>query len=510
MASQGQPAPEAPPPSTSAEHPKIDVFHTVLRLGKEVTQVAGLREVVLKIHEAARKGLGFDRASVWLHNPETNLFNGTFGTNTTGELVEEWDQSYAAPNWGGMLNDPSWMVYTSNFPAAEAKDRQIMQGVHEHAGVALWAGEKPLGVLCVDNVLTQRRFTDDQIAALRLFAGYAGVAIENARLLEAVQRSEQALAIERAKLRSVIDSLPDAVFMKDRQSRFILCNPQILRASGFTSEQAMLGKTDIDIHESREDAERWMAEEQALMQTGRPIVNQEEFHIVADGTLRSTLSTKVALRDQKGEIVGLLGINRDVTDLRRLDETVQVRTRELQDANAKLRKEVEERQRAEESLKYYAFHDALTNLPNRALLLDRLQQAIHVKARRPEFAFGVLFLDLDGFKDVNDTLGHEAGDALLKAAAERFGKCLRPTDTLARFGGDEFIVLLYDIKQPGDAVNVVERLHLSLAEPLTISGQSLRSSVSIGTALCIAKPRDADELLREADIAMYKAKGQKR
>ncbi len=192
--------------------------------------------------------------------------------------------------------------------------------------------------------------------------------------------------------------------------------------------------------------------------------------------------------------------------MQRLDEIVQERTAELRAANTKLVAEVAERVKAEEMLKHFAFHDPLTELPNRALFMDRLKQATKQKLRRPEYNFGVLYMDLDGFKEVNDSLGHEAGDSLLTAVARRLRRCLRPADTLARMGGDEFTVILDDVKGPGDADLCARRLRESLSAPFELCSVSATIGVSIGAALSMDGQKSADELLRDADTAMYRDK----
>jgi diguanylate cyclase (GGDEF)-like protein len=165
------------------------------------------------------------------------------------------------------------------------------------------------------------------------------------------------------------------------------------------------------------------------------------------------------------------------------------------------------RKRAEEQLQHQALHDLLTGLPNRRFFLDRLKQALG-RSRRctcgPEVA--VLYLDLDNFKVVNDSLGHEVGDRLLVAVGERLGGCLRFEDTLARFGGDEFTVLVEHIEKPEDAIGVAERIVETLREPFTVGGQEMFVKPSVGIALGAAGQATVQSLLRDADIAMYRAK----
>ena len=158
---------------------------------------------------------------------------------------------------------------------------------------------------------------------------------------------------------------------------------------------------------------------------------------------------------------------------------------------------------ANESLEHQAFHDPLTNLPNRALFAERLE---HAMVRAGDGSVAVLFLDLDNFKTVNDTLGHAAGDALLIAATERLVKCVRREDTIARLGGDEFTVLLEDMRDPSDAARMAERIGDSLSEPFDLNGQLATVSSSIGIALDTDRSHAPDDLMREADLAMYRAK----
>lgn len=153
----------------------------------------------------------------------------------------------------------------------------------------------------------------------------------------------------------------------------------------------------------------------------------------------------------------------------------------------------------------YAYYDYLTGLPNRRLLQDRLQQAI-ANAKRYETRMALLFLDLDNFKPINDTLGHEAGDKVLKTVSSRLASCLRQGDTLSRMGGDEFIVLLLNITSEEDVSNVAQKICAAVSEPIPMDGCNLQVSCSIGISLCPVDGTDYDTLLNCADEAMYRAK----
>ncbi len=172
--------------------------------------------------------------------------------------------------------------------------------------------------------------------------------------------------------------------------------------------------------------------------------------------------------------------------------------------------DITERKRTEEQILHDALHDPLTGLPNRNLFLDRLGQAVARRRRHDDYHFAVLFLDLDRFKLVNDSLGHLAGDQLLVELAKRITGCLRSEDTVARLGGDEFAILLDEIGDVRDATRVAERIQEELRQPFSLDGHEVFSTASIGITLDDPRDRHPEELLRDADTAMYRAKGQGR
>jgi len=206
---------------------------------------------------------------------------------------------------------------------------------------------------------------------------------------------------------------------------------------------------------------------------------ESEYRIIhKDGKYRWVLNRGLAIRDENGHAYRVAGSQTDITS----------------------------KKTADEQLVYNAFHDALTGLPNRALFMDRLQHIITVSKRRANEIYAVLFLDMDRFKIVNDSLGHTVGDQILVAMGQKLSECLRPGDTVARLGGDEFAVLLHNIKEVKDAVEVAERIHQKLSAPLPLKGHEVFSSVSIGIAMNSEHYERPEQVLRDADIAMYQAK----
>lgn len=205
----------------------------------------------------------------------------------------------------------------------------------------------------------------------------------------------------------------------------------------------------------------------------------------------------------KVEIHNITAHNKAVSALRQSVETlerrVEERTRELQE-------EVQVRRKAEEQMRHMASHDDLTGLPNRAMMIDRLEVAIH-RAHRENNMCAVAFIDLDGFKKINDNHGHEAGDTLLCNVAGRLSNCIRETDSVARIGGDEFIIIIADMKDIENAKTVVTQALKAIDEPIILTDSDVTIGASIGVSVYPNDSMDAGELLKLADQAMYKVKG---
>ena len=448
---------------------------------------------------------------------------------------------------------------------------------------------------------------------------------------------------ESVSIKTLIDTVPDYLWIKDRASRFVVANLALARDSNLNSAASIVGKTDFDMH-SPERAGEFFAIEQEIIRTGQPKIGIEERITASDGAEKWLLSTKIPVRTSEGEIFGLVGIAHDVTKSKQADDlrdgqsrilemiATSAPLREILDAlilliesqisgvrgsimlldksgehlvagaaphmpedyvkavngvrigpnvgscgtAAYLRKTVIvadistdplwehfsllaldygfrscwsipvmshqgvvlgtfamyspkvrvpvadeirlfelctriagiaiERKAAEERIQFMANHDALTGLPNRTLLKDRLAQAIG-HARIHDLQVTVLFIDLDNFKTVNDSLGHNAGDELLKTIAARMAACVHVNDTVVRLGGDEFVVILSGhCKEDQKILPTLERLQGVIAEPIQLDGHDFCITCSIGVASFPQDGIDGDTLLANADAAMYRAK----
>lgn len=318
------------------------------------------------------------------------------------------------------------------------------------------------------------------------FAGYIGYcfdittrkAAEDALEKDVLARkaTEQILAHERNLLKTLIDHLPDSIYVKDPDGKKILTNRADLDFIGASDEKDVLGKTDMDLYPDLLAAEFGKDDNNVLKQ-GHSIINKEEIIQNSLGTKRCILTSKIPLRDFTGKIYGLVGIGRDISDRKLL----------------------------ENKLINLAHYDTLTSLPNRSLFFERVTTALS-QARRDDTKCAILFVDLDHFKSVNDTLGHTVGDVLIRDAASRLMECVRESDTLARLGGDEFIVFLNGMEDGQQAQLIADRIKEKFNFPRNVSGNDLFITASVGIAIFPDDGHDLEELLKNADTAMYAAK----
>ncbi|AKF25973.1 hypothetical protein YH65_05775 [Sulfurovum lithotrophicum] len=249
---------------------------------------------------------------------------------------------------------------------------------------------------------------------------------------------------------------------------------------GYDASEMIGRNIDILYPEDELKKARWIKMQTLLYGSYRDQIRKQ----TKEGKVIYTDVSASVLRDEKNRIVGITRYSQDITQKKEIEEALLEQTKKLN---------------------FQAYHDPLTQLPNRTLFNDRLQQTI-VYAQRHQESFGVFFIDLDNFKQINDTLGHYMGDEVLKIVAKRLIKCVREEDTLSRLGGDEFTLLVHELATPESAAKVAEKIMDAMKEPIVIDHQTLHVTVSIGISLY---PRDAinmHDLLKYADIAMYKAK----
>jgi diguanylate cyclase (GGDEF)-like protein/PAS domain S-box-containing protein len=299
--------------------------------------------------------------------------------------------------------------------------------------------------------------------------------------INAARRTEEALRESERRFREMLDTIELLAVLLDVVGTVTYCNPHLLRVSGY-SKQEVIGKNFFDLFvpmERREQLSRDFLENIG----GGIIAAHAEMEIVTRNRERRViLWNNTVLRSPERTILGAASVGSDVTEQRQV----------------------------ESQLRHNAFHDALTELPNRALFLDRVDHALNATRRAGHKPFAVLLLDIDHFKNINDSLGHAAGDLLLVAIGERLRRCVRAVDTVARFGGDEFTVLIETISGPADVNRATTRIHQEIETPFTIEGQEIFTSASIGVAIAGPDYDTPEQIIRDADTAMYRAKAQGR
>jgi len=296
---------------------------------------------------------------------------------------------------------------------------------------------------------------------------------EAAQAHKAVTRLNEKLSFALNELETIIEANPDLLYVLNTKGQLIKWNTNIERFFGLTKAQLMHKNAfDFFCNEDRSSLEDWMHK---ILTTGSATVDAK--CVRHDGKLIPFQCNGVTLKSPDGEIIGFTGTGRDIT----------------------------ERIQAAERMQQMAHYDMLTGLPNRALFSDRLRQAF-TNAKRYKGRMALLYIDLDRFKHINDTFGHKAGDQLLKDVTLGMLGCVRDSDTVARIGGDEFLVLLPAIDKQEEVMQVAEKIRLILCQPLQLGGNTVYISCSIGISIYPEHGVTEEDLINHADDAMYMAK----
>ena len=291
------------------------------------------------------------------------------------------------------------------------------------------------------------------------------------------KQAEEALRKSEEQLRLLFEMAPIGMAIVTPDGQFVRVNQALCDTLGYSAEE-LLPSSWIDITHPDDIGISNVATKKLLLGV-IPHFQIEKRYLTKNGQVVNSILNVTVVRDARGEPLHCIAQILDISD----------------------------RLRAEEQLLHNAFYDSLTNLPNRTLFMDRLANALLRGSQGGDYLFAVLFLDLDDFKVVNDSLGHMVGDQLLIAFAQRLQKIL-PTDTLARLGGDEFTILLSDIQSETEAIDLAQRIHKHLTEPFYLNGYEVFTNTSIGIALSTTGYDKPEYILRDADTAMYRAKKQ--
>jgi diguanylate cyclase (GGDEF)-like protein/PAS domain S-box-containing protein len=393
-----------------------------------------------------------DARFIYLNHAAVNLF----GAETADQLIGSSIMDRYDPDYHGMITKRLHDLYE------ERKKLPIVEQVYlrlDGSSVPVEAHAVPITY-------------DDKNAALTFVRDIADR-----------KQAEEALASERTLIRTIIDSLPDRIYVKDLDRRFMLNNTAHITALGAASVADALGRTDHDFRPP-ERADRYAADDRDVMQSGRPLYNREEVTVLPSGKKGWLLSSKMPLRDAEGKIVGLVGISRDITDRRRMEEALR---------------------ESENRYRELSIVDDLTQLYNSRHFYFQLKIELD-RSNRYEQPLTILLLDLDNFKAFNDAYGHVEGDQVLWRLGQVVKRCLRETDFAFRYGGEEFTILL-PMTTSADGAVTAERIRMELKKEhfSPAPGQDVHVTVSIGVAQY--KPQeDMKAFVHRVDQLMYQGK----
>ena len=410
----------------------------------------------------------FDFKLAWIGSKQPD---GTVAVLAAAGAVEylqgievRWDETPQGKGTAGMAISQLSPVVLQTDSAAFApwRDRAQAFGVQSVLSLPMMARGEMTGVLMFYSA--QRDVFD--AAAVNRFSAFA----DRVAVALLVTQEQQQLRLLSLAMNSAIN----AMFITTRDGTIVWFNEALLTFTGYAADE-MLGRNPAMFKSGLHDSVFWQGMWQSLNQ-GKAwrgeVVNRRR-----DSSLYTVVQNVTPLYDNQGVLTHFLAVQQDVTEQKELEREIE----------------------------YLAYHDVLTGLPNRILFQDRMQQAI-TQAKRDGTDFALLFVDLDGFKNVNDTFGHTAGDSLLKMVAERLRACVREGDTVARLSGDEFTVLLRDTSDDEGLKRVATKIVDSLAQPYDMAEYSATVTASVGISLYPEHARGVEKLMIYADEAMYLAK----
>ncbi|WP_178861293.1 sensor domain-containing protein [Thiomicrorhabdus cannonii] len=319
------------------------------------------------------------------------------------------------------------------------------------------------------------------------FQGHDAVVLFDTDITE-LKRTETELLHQNQLLENILSSVPVRIFWKDYLGRYLGANELFLQDAGITDRAELIGKTDYDMPWGETEGDHYYYGDMKIVHSAETRLHNEDVSMDDEGNMRVWLTSRVPLKDGDGNTIGMLGSYEDITSIREMEH--------------KLKEQAE-------ILHHQAHHDALTQLPNRVLLQDRIEHAIE-QARLKNTQFALFFVDLDQFKKINDSLGHDVGDQVLQQVANNLKAITTEGDTLARLGGDEFTIVQESLKHPHEATDLAQKIIEATRQPIKVGEHVFFLSGSVGISLY---PKDAntyEALLKCADAAMYRAKDEGR
>ena len=419
----------------------------------------------------------------WYRQFSDNAFVGLFRVHVSNGRVVDCNDLLA--HWAGYQNRRDFLaeqISIDQFFSLKSKGKMWL-GLRERGLIENFETQarRPNGTkmsICVNaGYLNEKDFIEGTIIDLSDTEGsQAGSENTEAQIpvdrLPLVQASN-----DNSLLKTVMDNIPHAVYWKDKASVYMGCNKRFANDAGFEKPDDIIGKTDYDLPWRREESDFYRACDQRVMRSKKPEFKIREPQTKIHGKKAWLETSKIPLMKENGQVIGVIGTYEEVTEKRRYEK--------------ELRKLVN--------------YDVLTGLPNRTLFKERLEHAINGR-RGVNQRHALILMDLDHFKNVNDTLGDPMGDQVLSEMGSRLRDVVPPEQTVARLGGDEFAVLLEETEKPEEIVRNVRNIMKALSKPLWVQGREMVISASMGISVFPSDGLRSRDLLRHADVAMFDAK----
>ncbi|MBW4645595.1 MAG: EAL domain-containing protein [Goleter apudmare HA4340-LM2] len=464
---------------------KAEREQIITTIATQILSSLNLQDILDRTVKEVRWLLKCDRAMIWQFQPDSSMV-------VVAESVASGYVSYLGKRIHDTCYRHKQTLVVSDIYTKKISDchRQLLENLETRAKIVvpIIQSDHLWGLLNVVESQVPREWLAEEITLLQQISTHVAIAIQQATAYQQLQtelrerqRTEAHLRQSEQRYASLAAATPVGIFHTDAEGNCLYVNERWCKIAGLTPEAVATGWIH-GIHP--DDREKVAAEWCNAVAENRPF--QLEYRIQQpDGTVTWVFGQAVAESDAVGQITGYV---RTITDI------------------SKQRAALRDRQQAEEQLIYNALHDPVTNLPNRNLLINRLELAINRANRIETYHYAVLFLDMDRFKIINDSLGHLAGDQLLNIIAQKLKSKIRKVDLAARLGSDEFVILLENIAGIEDAVYVAERILAEFQTPLILNGYEVLITASIGIVLGNKDYLQASDLIRDADIAMYRAK----
>jgi diguanylate cyclase (GGDEF)-like protein/PAS domain S-box-containing protein len=454
-----------------------DEAAVIAEIGRIIGSTLNIEEVYERFAAEAKKLIPFDRLTVTIQKPQEHKVHVAyvFGLDLPdrrpgASFLLQGSVSEAVRQTRAGLIIPMATLSDEGTKRYSRLIDNYRMGLRSALSVPLISGAEVIGALHFRSK-TPDIYTEQELRlAERIGAQIAG-AVANAQLYADLKQTEASLRDNEEKYRSLVQFTEDPVYLVNRDQQYLFMNEKYLSRLG-VPQGHVLGRHYGEFH-SREEQREFSEHVEHVFKTGRFV--QYEHRSRRDG--RYFLRTLSPVRDVDNRIEAITVISKDIT----------------------------ERKRAEKELSYMATHDSLTGLPNRMLFNDRLTLAL-AQAHRHNKKLSLMLLDLDYFKNVNDGFGHNVGDQLLRAVGNRLLRLLRRGDTVARVGGDEFLLLLPEIAHADDAITIARKILEAFRKPCAFDDHELVITISIGISIYPDDSDNADTLLKHADIAMYRAK----